>query len=409
MNRMTQPTGKQMLVKNHRPLRIAIFDYRLVPTNAIGNASRRVVKGLRDRYSFTVFGLEFENPEPQPVRWVPAPVPRRPLFVLFIAYSLWAYFALWREQRRQGFRFDIVQSMESNTLIGDILGIGFCHRAYLRDHWATSRPTGLRGLARWLDHALHSLTEPMAYRRAHTLVVPASGVERELLSTYGDLVQGKIVVIPYAVDVLKMVRPAEYDRAAQRASLNVAPDDLLMVFTALGHFERKGLPLLLEAMAFVNNPRLKLVVVGGLPGLVALYKGRAAALGLASQVIFAGHQRDIRPFIWSADLFAFPSAYETFSLASFEAAAAGVPLLVTRLHGVEDLLVDGENGWLVTRDASDIAAKIKLALADPLRLKAMGLEAAERASGYDEARSVSGWAALYENLEASGKQQRTSL
>lgn len=377
-------------------MRIAILDYRLVPTNAIGNGNRRVIAGLKNSQDFTAFGLEFENPDPERVRWVHMPVPGRPLFLLFIAYHLWAPIALWRQQRRQGARFDLVQSVESNTLLGDVLVVGFCHRAYLRDHWAATRPAGLRGLARWLDHVLHSLLEPLAYRRARLLVVPSTGLERELLGTYGEIVRGKTVVIPNALDAARMKRPAGFDRDAQRASLGAGKDDLMMVFVALGHFERKGLPLLLEAMSKAAAPNLKLVVVGGQPGTVQEYEGRAGALGLGAQVRFVGAQRDVRPYLWSADLFAFPSAYETFSLVCFEAAAAGLPLLVSRLHGVEDLLVDGQNGWQVARDADDIAAKIRVALENPARLREMGARGVERVAGYDLDNWVSRWAALYE-------------
>jgi glycosyltransferase involved in cell wall biosynthesis len=42
-------------------------------------------------------------------------------------------------------------------------------------------------------------------------------------------------------------------------------------------------------------------------------------------------------------LFAFPTAYETFSLAGFEA-AAGLPLIVTPVHGIAEFLRDGRNG-----------------------------------------------------------------
>ncbi|MCC7207091.1 MAG: glycosyltransferase family 4 protein [Anaerolineae bacterium] len=378
-------------------MRIAILDYRLVPTNAIGNGNRRVIAGLKDHHDFTAFGLEIENPDPARVGWLRAPTPQRPLFLLFVAYHVWAALALWREQRRQGRRFDLVQSVESNTLLGDVLVVGFCHRAYLRDHWAATRPAGLRGVARWLDHVMHSLLEPLAFRRARLLVVPSSGLERELLQTYGRLVQGKTVIIPFAVDGERMRRPADFERDAKRASLGAGPDDLLMVFTALGHFERKGLPLLLEGMASVAAPNLKLVVVGGQPGTVQEYEKRAAALGLSGQVTFVGHQQDVRPFLWAADLFAFPSSYETFSLVTFEAAAAGLPLLVSQLHGVEDMLRDGENGWLVQRDAAGIAARIRLALQDPARLRAMGARAAECVGDYDEAHFVQRWAALYDD------------
>ena len=58
-------------------------------------------------------------------------------------------------------------------------------------------------------------------------------------------------------------------------------------------------------------------------------------------------QSDVRPYLWSSDVFVFPSLYETFSLVTYEAAASGLPIVVSQLYGVEDLLRDGDNGFLI--------------------------------------------------------------
>ncbi len=44
---------------------------------------------------------------------------------------------------------------------------------------------------------------------------------------------------------------------------------------------------------------------------------------------------------------------------SLEAAAAGLPLLSSQLHGVEEFLVEGVNGWCIERDANVITAKLR--------------------------------------------------
>jgi glycosyltransferase involved in cell wall biosynthesis len=43
---------------------------------------------------------------------------------------------------------------------------------------------------------------------------------------------------------------------------------------------------------------------------------------------------------------------------SYEAAAIGLPLLTTDVNGVNDLLVDGENGWFITPEPADIARRL---------------------------------------------------
>ena len=88
--------------------------------------------------------------------------------------------------------------------------------------------------------------------------------------------------------------------------------DLVGLFVALGQFERKGLPLLMQALATAGMERVKLIVVGGEADLLARYREQAEKLGIGDRVRFVGMQSDVRPFLWSSDVFVFPSLYETF-------------------------------------------------------------------------------------------------
>lgn len=381
-------------------MRIAIFDYRVVETNAIGNCHRRIVENLNDEHEFVVFAVECDNPAPDKVDCVWVPAIRRPLFLLFITYHVLAPLIYWIYRLRHRVTFDKIQSVETNTLKGDILYTQFCHTAYLRDHWQETRPPGLRGWARWLDHKFHALLEPPVYRRAEHVVVPSRGLGRELQATHQADMNGEIHVIVNAVDVATMQRPPDFDRDAQRQELGFSPDDLALVFVAAGHFERKGLPLLLDAIAAVNDPHVKLLVVGGMDSTLRAFHHQADDLGLHDQVHFVGMQQDIRPYLWAADLFAFPSSYETFSLVAFEAAAAGLPLLVSHLHGVEELLREGENGWCIERETAPIAERIRYALDHRDELRTMGQHAAEGVTGYSEQAFVEDWRKFYRDLEA---------
>ena len=75
---------------------------------------------------------------------------------------------------------------------------------------------------------------------------------------------------------------------------------------------------------------------------------------LGNRVKFVGMQSDVRPYLWSSDVFVFPSLYETFSLVTYEAAASGLPIVVSQLYGVEDLLVDGDNGFLIETSVAGV-------------------------------------------------------
>jgi glycosyltransferase involved in cell wall biosynthesis len=376
-------------------MRIAVFDYKVVPTNPIGSCHLRMLQGLCREHEFTVFAVEFENPCPERIRFVRVPVPTRPLALLFVAYHLVAPLAYLWYRLRTGARFDLVQMVESNLSFGYVSYAQFCHLAYLRRHWRNAGAKGLRGWLRWLDHWLHALMEPWTYRRVKRIVVPSQGLKRELEETY-PFTRGKITVIHNPVDVERMRPPADFDREAFRTEHGVKPGETVLVFVALGHFERKGLPLVLQALVALRDRPLRLWVVGGEPDLIRSWQMRAEGMGIGDMVHFWGMQRDVRPFLWGADAFVFPSAYETFSLVSFQATAAGLPLIVTPLYGVEEFMRDGETGFVVERSVKGVAEGLRRFISlSPESRRRMGEHAREAVAPYGVEPFVEAWRGFY--------------
>lgn len=377
-------------------MRIAVFDYLVVPNNPIGSCHRRALEELCGEHDFTVFAAEFDNPRPDRIRFVRIPVIRKPLALLFITFHLMAplCYAIHRLFWRN--RFDVLQIVESNLSFGDICYCHFCHRSFLRNHRESFRGAGLRARLRMVDHWLHSKMEPWVFRRVQRIVVPSHGLARELAREY-PFTAGKIDVLSNPIDLKRMKPEAGFNRDAFRRAHGIEADDLLMVFAALGHFERKGLPQLLKAMAELKLPRLRLCVVGGEEGLIAQYRARCEELQLGDRVIFAGMQKDIRPFLWSADAFILPSLYETFSLVTFEAAAAGLPVLVPRLYGVEEFLQNGENGMLIEADVAGIRTGLeRLADSSSVERTAMGERACQSVGGFGIDAFAERWKKIYE-------------
>jgi glycosyltransferase involved in cell wall biosynthesis len=171
---------------------------------------------------------------------------------------------------------------------------------------------------------------------------------------------------------------------------------LVLAFVALGHFESKGLPLLLSSIATLKDGRLKLIVVGGRTHLVREYQKHCQSLGLLDQVTFVGMQADVRPYLWCADAFILPSEYESFSLVAFEAAAAGLPILATSLNGVEEFLQDGSNGFLLEHRVEQMVRVFsRLLSSDREDLRRMGERARRDVAGYSLENFVNRWREFY--------------
>ncbi|HZF39579.1 MAG TPA: glycosyltransferase family 4 protein [Blastocatellia bacterium] len=354
-----------------------------------------MLSALCREYNFTVFAVEFENPDPERIHWVRVPAFKRPLALLFLCYHLLAPLCYLLHAIRSGRRYDLTQMVESNLVFGDISYAHFCHRSYLKRHWPQTKALGIRRLLRWLDHWLHAVVESYIFRRVKKIVAVSHGLARELQRQYPHAA-AKIHVIQDPVNLDRMRRPVEFDREAYRNELELRPHELTLVFVALGHYERKGLPLILEALRRLDGAKARLLVVGGEGDVIKRYQARAAEMGLNGRVTFFGTKPDIRPYLWISDAFLFPSYYEGFPLVSVEAAAAGLPLMVTPLDGVEEYLVDGKNGLLLDRSVEGVERGIvRLLNMSPADRARLGEQARSAVSKYSVENFILAWRNFY--------------
>ncbi len=113
-------------------------------------------------------------------------------------------------------------------------------------------------------------------------------------------------------------------------------------------------------------PSARLVIAGGGPQL-AEWRAMAAALGVASRVHFLGdvEASEIANLYGAADLFVFPSTWESFGLAAVEAAMSGLPLVVSDLPVLREVLsaVGDAASFVDRRDVAGLEAALKAALA----------------------------------------------
>ena len=119
---------------------------------------------------------------------------------------------------------------------------------------------------------------------------------------------------------------------------------------------------------------------------------------MGDSVTFFGPRQDTERFYQAADVFILPTEYETFSLAAYEAAASGLPVVATRVNGVEDLITDGETGLFFTRSPGGLASALQTLAGDSKLRARMGLAGRRRASAFTWDRSVDAVVRAYEEL-----------
>lgn len=196
----------------------------------------------------------------------------------------------------------------------------------------------------------------------------------EVLRSYGY--KGEIVIMDNGTD-LWSVRSEDVHKAA--GFIHRCPNEQALLYVGQLNW-KKNILHILEACALLTDEGVafRLVLAGQGPDEAAI-RNKARELGLGERVIFTGHILDaglLGGLYQLADLFVFPSVYDTSSLVLREAAAMGTPAVVTAGSCPAEVVRHGENGFLSENTSEDLARVIRSALSRD-DLAAIGLRAQE--------------------------------
>jgi UDP-glucose:(heptosyl)LPS alpha-1,3-glucosyltransferase len=214
------------------------------------------------------------------------------------------------------------------------------------------------------------------------LVIAVSGqVKEQLIGWYG-LSPGKIEVVPNGISPERFEHPAGAVRDEYRRRAECSPRDFVLLFIG-NEFDRKGLETVIEATAILDDPALKVVIIGD--DDPDPYRRRAAALGVGSRLRFLGRVAGPETWYSAADAFVFPTRFEPFGMVIVEAMAAGLPVITSASAGAVEEFTDGREG-VYLRDpysAEELASAVRRLRDDDefrLALAAEGPRAARRFS-----------------------------
>jgi glycosyltransferase involved in cell wall biosynthesis len=153
------------------------------------------------------------------------------------------------------------------------------------------------------------------------------------------------------------------DREAARRALGIESDHLRIGWVGrLSH--EKGADVLLDALARCGDLPLHASFLGGGAEADAL-RVRAESLALGSRVSWSGPVPDAGRYFGAFDLFVLSSRTEGTPIALFEAMAAGVPVVASRVGGVPDVVSSKEARLVAPDDPGALAAAIREVVLDP--------------------------------------------
>ena len=200
-------------------------------------------------------------------------------------------------------------------------------------------------------------TEWMLTYEATEVIVNSNFMKCELQRLFG-LPFEKIDVIPNGIsqtiydNVVK-----DYDFRRKFASDN----EKIILFTGRLVYE-KGIQNLIAAMPKVlNGYHDSKLVICGKGGMINELKEQVKFLGIENKVYFTGqlNRKDICKMYKCADVAVFPSTYEPFGVVAIEAMSAEIPVVVSDIGGLNEIVEHGINGMKsYTGNANSLADSI---------------------------------------------------
>ena len=141
----------------------------------------------------------------------------------------------------------------------------------------------------------------------------------------------------------------------------------------------KGLPLILDTLKLVSDAGqdFRMVFIGKGPDKEKMEE-KAKGLGIAEKCLFVGpvyDREELRAWNTRADLFLFPSTFDTNGLVVREAAACGLGCVLIKDSCAAEGITDGRNGFIIDESPEAMAALLKRVCTDLPLLRQVGQRA----------------------------------
>ena len=209
------------------------------------------------------------------------------------------------------------------------------------------------------------------YERADEVWVPQESVI-DVLRGYGY--KGPVEVVMNGSDLVADYPDAYF--ADARNKLGIAPDEFALLFVGQ-HIWEKNVRMIIDALEQLKDIRFRMFFVG--TGYAASdMKKLVSEKGLDSRVTFAGVIKDreqLKQYYAAADLFLFPSLYDTDGIVVKEAAALHTPSVMLETATAASILRNDDNGFVVPDSLEAFTNRIRTLAGDPERVRRVGIQA----------------------------------
>ena len=224
-------------------------------------------------------------------------------------------------------------------------------------------------ITRRVDNPENPFLARLKYRFYKKIVTISKEIRRVLHAE--GIPSEKIEVIPSAVDTQRFNTTC--DQEWFRAEFGLKPKHRTIGMLAQ-FIPRKGHRFLISAAPEILSrcPEARILLFGKGP-LQNSIRQQCSSQQLGDKVLFAGFRNDLERILPCLNIVVHPATLEGLGVSLLQSAAAGVPIVATRVGGIPEIIENGINGYLI--EAGDIQAitnRVINLLEDPIKSKRFG-------------------------------------
>ncbi len=246
-------------------------------------------------------------------------------------------------------------------------------------------------------HVFHSYFSPFKTKcyiklerylaRSTSHIIALSSKQKQELSDYGIARKNKISVVPLGFELAKFREDYQQKRDTFRKRLGITNDEV--VIGIIGRLSMvKNHHLFLQAISQVtteSQKKIRAIIIGDgelKRDLMACcrrlhlpYSGRVKETSPHHRVLFTSWVNRIDEVYPGLDIVAMSSNNEGTPVTLIEAQAAGIPIVSTKVGGVEDIVLPGRTALLAKKNSpEDFTGKLLQLIEDEELRKTMGQE-----------------------------------
>ena len=209
----------------------------------------------------------------------------------------------------------------------------------------------------------------------------------------------KFEIVHAGIDIEKYRKPVR-NRNEIRSEYKIPPDDFVVGW--VGRFADIKNPLMFARTAekLIDEKNIHFLMVGD-GDLMPECKERVEKAGLSPKFTFTGFRSDVPDLLNAMDIYVLTSTNEGLGRSIIEAQAAGLPVAVSKVGGVPDIIEDGVNGVLVPVNDDDYLAGAIKSLKENSEKRAKLISSAnERLSRFTLEKTIEDLEKIYKRLLA---------